>query len=143
MKLIYISSIYHPDYLAYFKSNSNNLLQNAAEVFQNAIYDGLCQNNINFHLISLPSLPAYPIRYNKLMTPQAKFIHNTKDVGTMLSFCNLLVYKTLSMRINLYRYLSKWFKENCRKDEKVVILTYTPYPPFIKALKKLKKVMEE
>lgn len=140
MKLLFISSVYPHNYIEYFKYNANNLLQNASEVFQWAIIDGLEDNNFDFSIINLPSIPSFPFRYKKLFTPLDEVVYNNRILGIMLSYCDLIVYKTFSMKIRLYKYLREWIKNNCTNGEQLIILTYTPYPPYIKALKKIKKV---
>jgi len=52
----------------------------------------------------------------------------------------LLVFKTLSIRLKCKNKLKEWLERNKSYNGKLVILTYTPYPPFLKAIKVLKKI---
>ena len=62
-----------------------------------------------------------------------------KVIGKMLRYCDLVGYKTFSMRCHLKKYLFDWAERNSLNGEQLVILTYTPYFPFLQAVKKIKK----
>lgn len=112
-------------------------LQNAPNVFQWGVIKGLIGNEIEIEVISLPFLPAFPIKYDHLYTPESEVLFEGKRIGRMLSYCDLIGYKTISMKQKLQRHLETWMQQY--GDEKIVVLTYTPYVPFIQAIVNVKK----
>lgn len=70
MKLLFVSSLY-PKYkdselLNLTKSFS---LQDAPNVYQWAVVDGLIQNHIDFKILSYPILPSYPFGMTTMRVP--------------------------------------------------------------------------
>lgn len=139
MKVLFVTGLYSLEHIESIRELSYGNIQNAANTFQLAIVDGLQKNNVDFDVVSLPFLPAYPMRYKKLFSIDGTIKSGGTIVGEMLSYCNLAVYKTFSIRKKLYLYINDWLLKNYGTDDKIIILTYTPYPPFLKAIKKLKK----
>ena len=138
MSILFITGLYPNEYINQLNILSNGKIQNAPNVFQWGIVEGLYKNNIDFNVVSLPFLPAYPLNYKKVKTLNGDITFNGEKIGDMLSYCNLLGYKTHSMQTVLYKYLCKWVNKNKDKKE-LIILTYTPYVPFVNAVKKIKK----
>lgn len=112
-------------------------LQNAPNVFQWAVIKGLVENGVKLEVLTLPFLPSFPMRYACPYTPTGDVILEGKRVGHMLSYCNLMGYKTISMKQKLQRHIETWMQQY--GDEKIVVLTYTPYVPFIQAIVNVKK----
>ena len=138
MKILFVSGLYPNEYIKQLSVLSNGNIQNAPNVFQWGIVEGLYKNNIDFEVVSLPFLPAYPLNYKNIRTLDGDITFSGKKIGKMLRYCNLMVYKTYSMENVLYKYISKWANVNNSEDE-LIILTYTPYFPFINAVNKIKK----
>lgn len=139
MKILFITGLYTKQSEFVLKSNSTQGLQNAPNTFQWAIVEGLSQLGVDYKVVSCPFLPAYPLSYKKLYTPEAPILYQGEKIGDMLSYCDLMIYKTKSIQKNLEKYIKKWVGLHKESGEKLVILTYTPYPPFIKAIKKFCK----
>lgn len=138
MKLLFVTNLYPKESIDLFRYLASGYIQNAPNVFQWAVIDGLLNNNADFEVVSLPALPAYPLNYKKLYTLSGVVKAEYINIGKMLSYCDLVVLKTFSMRYRLQKYLFEWVKRNVGNGELLVILTYTPYVPFIKAVKNLK-----
>lgn len=143
MKILFVSSLYPQEIREILYKNSHGILQMASDNFQWAVVAGLEENDVSYEVVSLPSLPAYPIRYKHLFTPTGDIIYKKKYIGRMESFCNLVVYKTSSIQLALKRYIRSWVERNYVNNEKLVILTYTPYHPYIKAVRDIKKKFPE
>ena len=114
-------------------------LQNAPNVFQWAVIKGLIDNGVKLEVLTLPFLPSFPMRYACPYTPAGDVMLEGKGIGRMLSYCNFMGYKTVSMRRRLQKYIEIWMGKNAVSSEKIIVLTYTPYVPFIKAIKNVKK----
>lgn len=112
-------------------------LQNAPNVFQWAVIKGLIDNGVKLEVLTLPFLPSFPMRYACPYTPAGDVMLEGKGIGRMLSYCNLMGYKTVSMRQKLQRHVETLMQQYV--DEKIVVLTYTPYVPFIQAIVNVKK----
>ena len=131
MKILFLTGVYPPHKLDELNKFSNGLLQNSGNVFQWALIDGLVCNNADFHVLSLPFLPVYPLRATKMITPKGDVMFNNRKIGDMLSYCALVGYKNISIRKKVKKYVERWLKENVAdKNERVVILTFTILPMF-------------
>lgn len=141
MKILFVTNLYPKEYYGILANHSHNKLQRASDVFQWAIIDGLHKCKADFNIVSLPSLPAYPINYDRLQTPNGEIIYEGGEKGVMLSYCNLVVFKTSSICYRLKGYINKWIESNISSlsQEDIIILTYTPYVPYIKAIRYIKK----
>lgn len=140
MKVLFITGLYTRESESLLSLLSNGCIQNAPNAFQWAIIDGLNQIGIDYTVVSCPFLPSYPLSFKTLMTPDAPIYYDGKKIGDMLSYCDLLVYKTKSIQKNIKRFVEKWVSENKSSGEELAILTYTPYPSFINALKNVRKL---
>lgn len=140
MKVLFITGLYTRESESLLSLLSNGGIQNAPNAFQWSIIDGLSQIGIDYTVVSCPFLPSYPLSFKSLITPDAPILYDGKKVGDMMSYCNLLVYKTKSIQKNIRRFVEKWVSENKSSGEDLVILTYTPYPSFINALKNVRKL---
>lgn len=141
MKLLFVGGVYPVEQAAVLKANCRNGcgLQNAPNVFQWSVINGLIANAVDVTVVTLPFLPSFPMRYICPYTPEGDVRFDGKKIGTMLSYCNLMGYKTVSMRIRLQTFIEKWITQNVTDDEDVIVLTYTPYVPFIKAIRNVKR----
>lgn len=138
MKILFISGVYPYEYIDELRLLSRGNIQNAPNVFQWAMIEGMQLNNADFDVVSFPFLPTFPRLYRKLKTPSGNVIYNGKKIGNMLSYNSLIAYKTFSISSILKQYAEEWVKKNSSYS-KLVFLTYSPYFPFIEALSKVKK----
>lgn len=139
MRLLFVTGLYPHEYIDDFIELSNGYIQNAPNVFQWAVIEGLHKNNVNYEVISLPFLPSFPLNYKKIFTPNGKILLNGNEIGMMLSYCDLIAYKTFSIQRHSEIAIRKWIEKNKEYDGKLIILTYTPYPPFLQAIKSIKR----
>lgn len=140
MRILFVTGLYPHAYIDDLRMLSNGCIQNASNVFQWAVVDGLFKNKVEFEVLSFPFLPSFPLNYKKVYTPMGSIIIDGCNVGEMVSYCDLLVYKTLSIQLKCEIKIREWLEKNKDYNGKLVILTYSPYPPFLKAIKKLKKI---
>lgn len=139
MRVLFVCGAYPREQENILKVNckSGSGLQNAPNVFQWAVIKGLVENGVKLDVLTLPFLPSFPMRYACPYTPAGDVILEGKRIGHMLSYCNLMGYKTISMKQKLQRHIETWMQQY--GDEKIVVLTYTPYVPFIQAIVNVKK----
>ena len=138
MKILFVTCLYPHEFQDKFREWAQGDIQTAADVFQWGVVEGLSEN-ADFEIVSLPAMPSYPLNSKKQFLPEGDILLNGKRVGSMLSYCNAVVYKPFSIYYRLKQYLSERLKKIYDVEEKVVILTYSIYPPYIKAVLDLKK----
>ncbi len=139
MKILFVSSLYPKEYQEQLRREANGLLQNSVNVFQWAVVDGLVANKANFDIVTLPALPAYPVRYKCMFTPYGEFSVGDEHKGIMLKYCAFMAYKSISIQHSLQQYLMQWCENNILNNDKLVILTYTPEVAYVKAVCRVKK----
>ena len=139
MKILFITGLYPQTEVKILNTYSRVGIQNAPNVFQWAVVDGLIKNEAEFEVVSCPFLPSYPLSYKQCFTPSSDIIHNGKKIGKMLSYCDLVGFKTISIKWAIYRYIKNWAERESKHGERLVLLSYTPYPPFLPSIKQIKK----
>ncbi len=137
MKLIFINTAYPQEYYSQLKLDTNNNLQTASNAFQWAVIDGLERNEIDYTLVCVPALPAYP-RYKRLFTPTGEMFVAGRGRGHYLSYCDLPAIKQLSERRVLRNYIYKWCEQN-KYEDKLIALVYTQSVAQLGAAIELKK----
>ena len=137
MKVLFVSGLYPHDYIEIYRKFSLNRLQNAANVFQWGILEGLYKNKSNFNILTLPFLPSYPRKYKKVFTLDGDIVFEGEKVGKMLKYCNLYILKYFFIKKRVQKYIENWVKKHTN-EEKLVILVYSFYLPFIEAANNIK-----
>lgn len=106
-------------------------LQNQVNTFQWNCIDGFYENGVqDLRIINALPVGVYPKRYTDMIIPSKKWNYNGGDHFQIGSF-NLPVLKQWGR----YRKCKKILKASDDKN----ILIYSPYQPFLKAIKKLDK----
>lgn len=140
MKVLFLTGLYPDDYITKLNELSRGHIQNAPNAFQWAVIDGFKTNNVDFHVISFPFLPTFPLKYRKLFTPSGNIMLDDQCIGKMIPYCSLLVYKPLSIYIRLKPIIRDWIVAAQNDlDQNLIILTYTPSIPVLSAIKDLRK----
>lgn len=140
MKILFVTGIYAKESEDYFRHNVRDAsLQNAANVFQWGVIEGLYQNQVDFEVVSFPFLPCFPVNYRMLYTLNDDIKLNGTVVGKQCAYCTVPVIKQLSMQYRLHDYVKQWLIKNDSEHNDLVILTYTPMSWMIYPLKSLKK----
>ena len=138
MRILFVSGLYSEAHIEMLREYSGGDIQNAANVFQWNVVNGLLQNDAPFEVVSLPFIPSFPIGYKRCFAPSGEIVQNERTIGRVLRFCDLVLWKKVSIQHRLERYLADWIKRNDSED-RLVVLTYSPYTPFVKALRSVKK----
>jgi len=139
MKLLFVTGLYPRLLEANFKDNSKSYsIQNAPNVFQWAIVDGLKNIDADFEIISFPFLASYPKGYRRMFVPSSDIILNNQIIGKSIRYCDLILYKNHSIKSQLKKYVRNWIERN-RYENHLRVLVYTPLDIFISPLSNLKK----
>ena len=141
MKYLFLSGLYPKEKELFFveKSKSGSL-QNAPNVFQWNVVDGLYKNGVDFWVLSAPFVTSYPKGFRSMMMPEIPIIYENKLIGKTVSFCNLIGIKGASITKNIEKEILLWIKGNSiGNQDKFVLLSYTPLAFFLNAIKRIKK----
>lgn len=134
MKILFVTGLYPKEFQEQLRELSGNRLQNAPNVFQWSIVEGLFDNDCDFDVVSFPFLPSYPLKFSHLYTPSAPIMYKGKNIGDMLSYNALAVYKYYSIKKRLKSYVELWIERNKSDYSQLVVLTYTSHPSFVEAI---------
>lgn len=141
MKLLFISTAFPKESESRLRSYCKNIvISSAQETFQLALMEGLVQSDADFEVFSYPMLPSFPMKFKKMYFKGDVFVFNEKKHGEMFTYCTLPFIKDFSIKFRLRHRVKQWIKKNIDRDERLVILTYTPSSFFIEALAPLKKM---
>ena len=140
MKLLFVTGLYPKKYIEYFRDQSYGNVQNAPNSFQWAVIDGLEKNGVDYSIVSYPFIPSFPINYKSPYTQSFNIEYEGKLIGRSARFCTVLALKVISIQRSLERYIASWLNEiySHNSDEKVIVLTYSDYSPFLNAVRKIK-----
>ncbi|QQQ28048.1 glycosyltransferase [Chryseobacterium indoltheticum] len=122
MKILFLCGIYPQSFKDEIFNNSKKGYQFAAQTFQEAVVEGLLQNDVDFSIATIPFISSFPLGYKKpIINLKASKINN-KAVVTKSYFINIPFLKTLSS--NTKNEVFKWCKDN--SSEKVLhIIVYS------------------
>ena len=141
MKILYLCGLYTEALTSTFqRSIRHGRLQDAANIFQTAVMEGLVENEADFHVISFPFLPCFPQNFRCPVVPEGKVTYDGKEIGKSVSYSSLLLYKPFSIMSKVRRHARLWAKENVSENETFVVLTYSYEYFFIEPLISLKRI---
>ena len=138
MKTLFISGLYSQETMQEYNELAMGDIQNASNIFQWGVLEGLYNNNYDFDVVSFPFLPSFPHKYKQMFTKTGDITIDGNKVGKMLKYCNIYILKAFFIRYKLEKYITRWAKRNINED-KLVILVYSFYLPFIEAANAVKK----
>ena len=142
MKYLFLSGLYPKEEELFFVKNSKSgSMQNAPNVFQWNVVDGLYKNGTDFWVLSTPFVSSYPKGFRSIMMPEFPIIYDNILIGKTVSFCNLIGIKGPSIEKQVEKEILLWIKNNSiGMQDKFVILTYTPLAFFLNAVKHIKEM---
>lgn len=135
MDLLFIGGILNRR--EYYKK-SRNYIQNAANVFQNNIIDGIIENqNRPLKILNSVFIGSYPYKYEDFYIKTYEWKKENKIYGKNVGFINIEGIKQLSRSYNLKKEVSHWSKKE--NDEKVILI-YSMHLPFLIAARESKRL---
>ncbi len=133
MKAIFLGGLFPNQMRDEIQSRSTGVIQNAADVFQRNLLNGLCEF-CDIFLINLVFIGSYPLKYRSLFIHsflvESKNLLQFKNVG----FSNLMIFKHLSRYLNGRRTL---LEMDSNKFDFIIV--YSIHTPFVMAALDLKK----
>ncbi len=134
-KFLFLGGIF-PKEIKKIEQKSKGDIQNAANVLQWNIIEGIYSNGINdLTVASAIFVGSWPGRYRQLLIKEEKKMYDGKEFY-FIKFLNLPVLRNISRYFQIYKFIKKWIIENRGHD--IYIIAYSAHTPFIVALQKLK-----
>ena len=141
MKILYLCGLYSEELLPFFYEHlKNNRLQDAANIFQYAVLEGLTENMADFYVLSFPFLPCYPHNFGSPIVPGGKILYEGKEVGESVRYNSLVFYKSYSICKSVKHKVTEWIRNNIKDDEQFVVLTYSYNYFFIEPLRSVRRI---
>lgn len=141
--LVFLGGLFPKEYEKNIIKNSKGVIQNAANIFQWNLVNGLDKNLVNsVKIINSVYVGSFPFKYKKMFIKSFEFQHNlTSKINDInVGFINLFGIKHLSRYLSLKTPLKKWASDN--KPNKVVIC-YALTIEFILCMQYLKRINPE
>ena len=138
MKMLFVGGLYPINLYTVLQKYSKYPLQNAPNVFQWALVDGLLSNKVDVDVVSCPFLPSFPGGYSKIYAPPAEIVLNGNVIGKSLKYNTLAFFKQCSIRNVLFSYAKDWCEKN-KEEKELHVLVYTTWPEYNIPIIKLKE----
>ncbi len=136
MKYLFLGLLFDKAKEKEYLEKSNIGLQNAINIFQWNLIDGMLENHADIDIINVLPVGCYPKQYSEAVLHSKAWEY--KGARCFECGCiNIPFFKQMSRKIKIYRQVKKWIKEN--KDEEKAIIAYSYYLPFLQALAKVKR----
>ena len=117
--------------------NSKHSMQDAANVLQWHIYNGLCENlNYPIHIINVLPIYSWPQYYKKFCNKEIRFQTQYSSENISIKFCNLKGVRNKSKERYIYKALLNWCDN--QKGEPILFV-YTLTGSLLKVISKIKK----
>lgn len=133
MKIVFLSLLFEREKEDYYKKKTSGRMSNASNTFQYAILDGFYENDVlkNVRLINSLPVGVYRKQYSELFLKREDFLYNGEKIGETIPCINVHILKQFTRYKNAYSELVKFISDN--KNEKIFIITYNVYQPYLKA----------
>lgn len=133
MNIIYLGLLYSDTFLQTKSQYTNNGLQMATHNFQKNLLTGLkSKENINIALINVPPIGSFPLHCKKIFMPS-----EINDTFIQRGYVNIPVVKKIQQEKQIIQEVEELLM-NVNIAE-TVLVAYSPYIPFLKAIRYLKR----
>lgn len=136
----FLSGLCTPEIMGEVRANSKVGLQNAVDLFQNLLIEGMRDNLDNLRVLNFPFIGSWPLNYKSAMSPSAYQKRCATGCGNEYElnnyrFFNPTFFKFFTRQGACYRALRKKLNAN---DENVIFI-YSVHLPFLRAALRLKR----
>lgn len=119
-------------------ANSKGSIQNAANIFQYKIIDGIEQNlGYPVSILNAVFIGSFPRRYKKMFIKPFRFSHTKDSDDFNVGFCNLTIYKHFSRQKQMKKQVLKWIDST--KGRNRVVIGYAMTNMTLSCIEKIKK----
>lgn len=138
MHVIFVGGFFPLEMMDKLRKNSKGQIANANNTLQWSIINGLQSNKVQFDTLTLPQVGAFPLNYKKLYVSGSKGSIEGGGSFKSIGFINLMFLKHYFKYYAIKKELFKSVK--LYNEEKIVLLIYDLYPPYLKVIAQLKRV---
>lgn len=139
MDILFLSRTIPDDVDSIVRSKMINTMDDAAIAWQKHIIHGLDMvNGEPVRILNFLPVRSWPGGYREPFVKRFEFSHVNGSDDLNVSFCNIKYLKRLFQGNELYREVKKWASNN--DGHKKIIIAYSLYPEFLKAIKIAKNV---
>lgn len=118
-------------------NNSKNGVLNSVNTFQWNLVDGLLENNIkNFKIINVLPVGSFPFKYKKVILKNKNWQYKN-FLNYEIGGINIPGIKQFGRFVKIKKEINSWIKIKEESLEEKVIILYTPYLPFLKAVSRV------
>lgn len=136
--IAFLSTIIPRDMDAYVRSKSGRRMEDAAIAWQEHIIEGIEENNKgSVRMINILPIEAFPTGYKKAFIKKSKFKHASDANDVNVGFCNIKIIKRFLQWAPLFHEVDTWSNHKTKRQK--VLIAYTMYPEFMKAIAHVKK----
>ncbi len=140
MKVLFVGIQFDRELEATYLSNSKGGLSAAANEFQWNVCDGLieCVGN-DMEILSALPVGVYPKHYKKILLENREWTYRGVQVSEIGSI-NLPIFKQHQREQACYKRIKKWIADTA--NEKHLIILYSLYAPYLRAISRVVKENE-
>ena len=121
------------------REKMSNTMDDAAIAWQAHIIEGIeAELGVPVKMLNYLPVKSYPHNYKDAFVKQSRFSHSDGAEDINLGFCNVKYIKRLLQGKTLYKEVKKWAR--VRTASPKIIIAYTLYPEYLKAIEKAKKI---
>lgn len=119
ISVLFVCCAYSECEKAVYQNKSKRGYQFAAQNFQEAIIDGLLENNIALKVLSIPSLSTFPMGSSIPYVNDNPFFYKEKELGKSFGYINVPFFNRPT-RLNVDSWIDEWY--NSASGDKVIIV---------------------
>ena len=130
MDVLLLCGYFEPKYQEEISRKTKTWVENAANIFQQRLIDGLASQKINLKILSAPFIGPWPTCYKDFSFHGFEIGQSEKEIQ-YVSFNNIWGYRNISRSLALKDYVNR-FVVNSKSKNKTIIV-YCPHTPFLEA----------
>ena len=124
------------------RGKSLNRMEEAAIAWQKHIIAGIEKNNHSeVKMINILPIEAFPSGYKDAVIRKTFFKHASNAQDVNVGYCNVKIVKRFIQWWPIFQEVDSWAKQ--KSDKKKVLIAYTMYPEFMKAISRVKRKWPE
>ncbi len=132
MRVVFLGLMYADAFFEDMKKKNKKSPQMAPHNFQSALLAGMRMTGNQIQVVNIPPVGSFPINYRSPFVPGGTW----GEVNSQIGYFNVPFLKHHIQEKALKREIEKIMK---RSEEDVHFVAYSPYLPFLRVLKKVKK----
>lgn len=140
MDYLFLGLLYDKEKEELYLKESRCGLQNAVNIFQWNIIDGLIENDIDLTVAHVLPVGAFPKSYKRPYLSNSTWNYKTAQCFE-IGGSNLPIIKQIDRKRRICNFVEKWINE--RKTNEKAIIVYSLYLPFLQVLDRIKKKYPE